>query len=127
MAHNLDGLQRIFRFDFSTGNPVLVNTGETVDLRSMEANGNLPDGTHSTSSSTFRLRGRAYVHNGATYLTFSHQGARGTFLGKLVFDDGAKLIVVGTISVQDRGNFLRPDVADFLLDQVEVPIVITKP
>lgn len=127
MAHNLDGLQRIFRYDFSGRDPVLVNTGETLDLRGMEANGNLPDGTHSTGSSTFRLRGRAYVHNGVTYLTFSHQGARGTFVGRLVFDDGAKQIVVGTLSPQDRGTFIRVDAADFVFDQQEVPIVITKP
>lgn len=123
MAHKLGGLKRIFRVDFTGGDPSFTYVGD-LNVSKMEDNGNLPDGEHKRVGGTpLKITGRAYVHKGKTFFTFSHEGAPGTFVGELTHDAHGKLIVTGIFSALDD----TPRLIAAPADQQEEPWVITKP
>jgi hypothetical protein len=121
MAHKLAELKRIFQINFNGNDPVLEKEGD-LDVSGMKENGNLPAGKHTPKGGNpLTITGRAYKHEGIQFFTFSHEGAPGTFVGKLIFDKGGKLIVVGSVSLKDA------TIAEVPLDQQEGTWIITKP
>ena len=135
MAHKMDGLRRIFKFNLPDREPTLEARTGTLDLRDMEANGHLPRGTHiDDQGRSHPITGRVYKHKGDEYLTFTRDDGRATFLGRLIFEDlstnPTKLIVVGTL-ITSTANAAQGEVQSSgevaVTGQVEQVLVITKP
>lgn len=128
MAHKLAELKRIFKVDFTGGDPVLNFEGD-IDVSNMADNGNLPTGHHKPNGGNqIPITGRAFKHKGRTFFTWSHEGgARGAFIGELLVDTANKLMVSGTFSVNTAQELEELKNLDLLLNQQEEPWVITKP
>ena len=135
MDHKFADLRRIFHLDFSGSAPVLQTVDPRVlDLRGMNANGNLTRGTISNDQgNSHGITGRAFTYKGDEYFTFTREDGLATFLGRLIFQDltanPTKLVVIGSLMTRTSadGGDRSPDADAFTDGQQEQVLVITKP